>query len=219
MPSSPELRIDFLGISLAYDERVLTPRLETESLVLGTVARLRNKVVPSDIVDVGTGSGALILALGPRFPTARLHAIDLSPDALTVARYNAETQGTDVSFSEGSLLDGFLESAPFEDRDLLVIANLPYIAEHEEIGEDVRVEDPAMALYGGGADGFDLVRMLMEQGLELASQCRSLHMSLEFGHTQLPLVLAWAQENRISVESWNDYSGIPRFALLEYGHR
>lgn len=219
MPSSPELRIDFLGISLAYDKRVLTPRLETESLVLGAVARLRGKTDPTDIVDVGTGSGALILALRSRFPMAKLHAVDLSRDALTVARHNAETHGISVSFSEASLLDGFLKNAPFEDRDFLVIANLPYIADHEEIGEDVRIEDPAIALYGGGPEGFDLVEMLMEQGLMFASQCRSLRMALEFGHAQLPLVLAWAQENHVPAESWNDYSGIPRFAMLDYGHR
>lgn len=218
MPN-PE-RVDFLGISLAYTDQVLTPRLETEALVLGTAARLYNRAAPSVLIDVGTGSGAIALSSRARFPIARLYAVDLSPSALDVARENARNNGIEVAFSTGSLLDGFLTAEnDFQNDQVLVIANLPYIGEDEEIGEDVRTDDPAMALYGGGKDGFGLIRQLLEQGLVLASRCQSLHMSLEFGHVQLPLVLEWAAKYEIAVESWSDYSGVPRFAMLEYGHR
>ncbi len=215
-------KIDFLGISLEYDSRVLTPRLETEALVLGTLRYFRNRELPDIIIDVGTGSGAIILSLTSRFPCAEFHAVDISEEALQVAEKNAKSLGIMIEFHQGNLLKYFLnspEKCNFSNKNILVIANLPYIGPNEEIGEDVLMEDPAIALYGWGERGFDLIHELLEQSQILARFSKRLHVALEFWHTQLSLVESWAIANRYVTESWKDYSEIPRFSIIDYGNR
>lgn len=183
MPSHPGVseRIDFLGVTLEYDRNVLTPRLETESLVLGAVRRFRDP--PDVIIDVGTGSGAIALSLRSRFPEAELVAVDISPDALRVARKNAESNRIPVEFVQGDLLAPFLgptRAGELAGKDILIIANLPYVGPGEEIGEDVLTDDPAIALYGGGARGFDCIERLLGQTLRVAEFAKSLRVALEF---------------------------------------
>lgn len=159
---------------------MLTPRLETESLVLGVARRVSGA---DTIIDVGTGSGAIILSLRSRYPEARLHAVDISPTALAVAQKNADIHHISVDFQLGDLLSGyltFIDHESLSEKEVLIVANLPYIGLHETIGDDVRTDDPHLALFGGGADGFMLIRDLLNQGLELSKCCRHLHIALEF---------------------------------------
>jgi release factor glutamine methyltransferase len=111
------------------------------------------------IADVGTGSGAIALALAKQRPDAAVFAVDVSPDALAVARANAERLGLAVTFLEGDLAAPLRPHAPFD----LVVANLPYIpsADIPGLSADVRTE-PRLAL-DGGADGLDLVRRLLAE--------------------------------------------------------
>lgn len=159
---------------------MLTPRLETESLVLGVARRVRN---PDVIIDVGTGSGAIILSLRSRYPEALLRAVDISPAALEVAKKNADTHHISVDFQVGNLLSGYLtpiDPESVSEKELLIVANLPYIGLYETIGDDVRTDDPHLALFGGGEDGFTLIKDLLNQGLVVSKICRHLHIALEF---------------------------------------
>jgi release factor glutamine methyltransferase len=162
---------EFFGLELAVDARVLVPRPDTETLVDEALTRLSTPKGdgdggdetsrPARIADVGTGSGALAIAIAKssikRHPGLEVIASDLSPDALAVARANAERHGVAVTFVEGDLDAPLRALAPFD----LIVANLPYIASADLAGlaAEVRAE-PRLALDGGD-DGLALVRRLI----------------------------------------------------------
>jgi release factor glutamine methyltransferase len=139
----------FRRLELAVDRRVLIPRPETELLVKVGLE------VPagSRVVDVGTGSGAVALALKDERPDLVVRGVDFSTDALEVARANASALGLDVEFGCGDLLDGV------SDVDA-VLANLPYVAVAAELPPEITRYEPARALFAG-PDGLDVVRRLV----------------------------------------------------------
>ena len=163
---------EFWGLELAVDARVLVPRPDTETLVDEALARLAEMATttatttaaarpegtpPPRLADVGTGSGAIAVVLAKQRPDAQVTASDRSPEALAVARANAERHGAAITFVEGDLAAPLAALAPFD----LVAANLPYIpsAEIDALAAEVRAE-PRLAL-DGGADGLALVRRLV----------------------------------------------------------
>jgi release factor glutamine methyltransferase len=151
---------EFYGLTFKVDARVLVPRPDTETLVEEGLSRLRESArEQARILDVGTGSGALAIALAKQCPTAEVCAVDISPEALAVARANAERLGVRVTFFEGDLGApvSTLALAPFD----LIVANLPYIptADLAGLAREVQAE-PRLALDGGG-DGLGLVRRLV----------------------------------------------------------
>jgi release factor glutamine methyltransferase len=142
-------RRDFRRITLAVDRRVLIPRPETELLVEVGLT------LPSgaSVVDVGTGSGAVALALKDERPDLDVWATDVSADALAVARENGAHLGLDVEFVQADLLSGL-------DRSFdAVLGNLPYVADGSSLPPDIGYE-PNLALFGG-PDGLDPVRRLL----------------------------------------------------------
>ena len=150
---------EFFGIELAVDRRVLIPRPETETLVERALAHLPGAGDERVVMDVGTGSGAIAVAIAHARPGARVYATDTSAGALDVAQENARrvlgTSGR-VAFVRGALLAGIDEPAD------VVCANLPYIptAEFERLPKSVRDYEPWSAL-DGGADGLDAYRALL----------------------------------------------------------
>jgi release factor glutamine methyltransferase len=139
----------FRGIELAVDPRVLIPRPETELLVEAALGL----PLGTRVADVGTGSGAVALALAAERPDLRVTGIDVSADALAVARANAVRLGLDVHFVCADLLDGGRYDA--------VVANLPYVAmDGPALPATVAAFEPAQALYGGG-DGLSEIRRLV----------------------------------------------------------
>lgn len=132
-------------LELAVDERVLVPRPETEE-ILELVPSLVE--APNVIVDLCTGSGNLAIALGSMYPSAEVHATDLSADALAVAVSNAEAHGVAISFAHGDVFEP-LPMSLAGTVDLLV-ANPPYLAESEyaDLPDDVKRE-PMSALVAG----------------------------------------------------------------------
>ncbi len=137
----------FRRLTLAVDRRALIPRPETEIVVERCLARLRDVEAPR-VLDVGTGTGAIALALADELDTARVTAIDVSADALALARENVARTGLEVELLEHDLGDG-LPAGPWD----LVASNPPYV-EPEELGTlmpDVRDYEPHLALVGRGA--------------------------------------------------------------------
>lgn len=138
----------FRRLELEVDARVLIPRPETELLVEAGL----ELPAGARVADVGTGSGAVALALADERPDLQIVGTDISPAALTVARANAARLGLGVELREADLLD----VGPWD----AVLANLPYVAEGSpELASEVARYEPAVALYGG-PDGLDLVRRL-----------------------------------------------------------
>jgi len=137
----------FRRLVLAVDGRVLVPRPETEVVVERCLARLAGRAEPR-VLDVGTGSGAIALAIADEHPGARVTATDASPDALEVARTNVARTGLRVELREDDLFDGL----PSGEWDL-VVSNPPYVRADEiaALPAEVRDWEPRSALVGEGA--------------------------------------------------------------------
>ena len=142
-------RREFYGLSLAVNPAVLIPRPETELLV--ELALERN---PASVLDLGTGCGAVALAIKRHLPRSRVIAVEASAAALVVARHNAANLGLDVELRHGKWFE------PVAERFALIASNPPYVAQddpHLRDG-DLRFE-PKQALVGG-ADGLDAIRVI-----------------------------------------------------------
>ncbi len=148
---------DFYGLDLLVDRRVLIPRPETEELVGLVLAALPLTAV-GPVADIGTGSGAIAIALARARPALHLIAVDVSPDALVVARANAaryDLAGR-ITWREGDLL------APLGEPVAGIVANLPYTL-LDEVEPGVREWEPTLALEGGGVDGAALIARLLTE--------------------------------------------------------
>jgi release factor glutamine methyltransferase len=152
-------RAYFRALELTINSGVFIPRPETEQVAQFAIDALR--AVPGDrpiAVDLGTGSGAIALALATEVPHSAVYAVEISPDAFWYADKNREFTGaTNATIVLGDLADAFPELDGTVD---VVISNPPYIP-NDAIPKDleVRLHDPAIALYGG-ADGLDVVRQV-----------------------------------------------------------
>jgi release factor glutamine methyltransferase len=140
----------FRRIVVSVDRRVLIPRPETELLVEVALS-LRHG---ARVADVGTGSGAVALALKEERPDLAVVGVDVSADALAVAHANARELGLEVEFVRADLLDGV--PGPFD----AVLANLPYVADQSALPPEIELYEPTLALFGG-PDGMDVTRRLL----------------------------------------------------------
>jgi release factor glutamine methyltransferase len=181
---------EFWGLELAVDARVLVPRPDTETLVDEALARLSEMARPDGapalrLADVGTGSGAVAVVLAKQRPDATITASDISPEALAVARANAERHAAAVTFVDGDLAAPLAALAPFD----LIAANLPYIpsAEIDALAAEVRAE-PRLALDGGG-DGLALVRRLVADAPALLAAGGALALEVGAGQARATAAL------------------------------
>ena len=146
---------EFCGLKLAVDRRVLIPRPETELLVEVVAARQ-----PATVVDVGTGSGCIALALAQRLPAAEVTAVDVSADALAAAKANASRYDFKnfTRLLQSDLLSIFPDSFTVD----AIVSNPPYIASGElaQLPREVNVFEPAQALFAG-VDGLEVIRRLV----------------------------------------------------------
>lgn len=158
----------FLDFELHVTRDVLVPRPETEVLAQLAVARLRERSAPR-VLDWGTGSGCLALAVAKAVTAAEVHALDLSPDALRIARANATAYrlADRIRFHQGDGFAALNADFPTTNSDFdLIVANPPYIpaAEVETLEPEVRDHDPRLALVGGD-DGLECYRRLADEAL------------------------------------------------------
>ncbi|HKB54546.1 MAG TPA: peptide chain release factor N(5)-glutamine methyltransferase [Ramlibacter sp.] len=191
---------EFYGLELAVDSRVLVPRPETETLVDWALEVLAGTSAPH-VIDLGTGSGAIALAIKARRPDAQVVATDHSPRALEVAAGNAHALGVDIELRRASWLAGICE------RFDLVVSNPPYVA----------AADPHLAALGheplnalvAGPDGLDDLRTIVAQAPACLRDCGWL--LVEHGYDQAAAVRALLAHARFrQVASRADLAGIER---------
>ena len=195
----------FRRLELAVDPRALIPRPETELLVEIGLRLPRGAAV----LDVGTGCGAIALALADERPDLRVSASDVSAGALALARENARALAIDVAFTRSELLSDVADEVD------AVLANLPYVAEseREQLAPEIRVHEPPGALFAG-ADGLSAIRSLIAQA---ACRRRLRLLALEVGAGQARTVAALARKHGFAgVEIERDLAGIER-AVIAHG--
>jgi len=202
----------FMGMDIMVDENVLIPRPETEELVLQI---LNNpKIQISKIVDVGTGSGCIAIALAKHFKDAKVYGVDSSDMALDVAKANAINQHLEnrITFIMGHLLD------PINEKVDLVVSNPPYIpsSEVDKLEPDVKDFEPRGAL-DGGAEGLDFIKEIIESAPNHLSPNGILYM--EIGYDQGSRVYEYAKKFFNKVEITKDLSGKDRFVKCEQNPR
>ena len=148
--------VPFYSIRLKVDERCLIPRPETEFLIELIKDNIKS---PNKILDVGTGSGCIALMMKSFFPDSEVTGVDVSEDAIELAKENAKLNSLDVSFFESNLLDNVKEKG----HDL-IIANLPYIPTENlnELDREVIDYEPISAL-NGGVDGLEVISKLIKE--------------------------------------------------------
>ena len=204
----------FRGFIIKCDKRALVPRPETETLVDMAKERLKGIEAPF-IVEVGTGTGAISIACAKEIAGAKVLATDISEDALSLARENAEvnglgsnTEGSNLTFAQGDLLDAVTGEAlrqaqcPCDAKIDCLIANLPYVPDSErgKLQPEVDKFDPALALYGG-PDGLSLVRKLLQQTEGKLNAGASI--LLEIGSEQAEVL-----KNEAANFPWLEFAGI-----------
>ena len=190
----------FYGLELQVDERVLDPRPDTETLVDWALEVLAHQPAPR-VVDLGTGSGAIALALQQQRPDAQVLAVDASQDALAVAQANATRLGLPVQFQHGHWLQGMAGGFA------AIVSNPPYIAATDSHLAAL-THEPLSAL-ASGADGLDDLRSIIAQAP--AHLAPGGWLLLEHGHDQAEAIAALLQQAGLAqVQSRKDLAGIVR---------
>jgi release factor glutamine methyltransferase len=200
---------EFAGLKLKVDRRALIPRPETEQL-LEEIAAAVAANPPGQILDLGTGSGAIALALAARFPAARVVATDCSADALALAAENAAS--TALAERVTFIASDWFAAVPTGPFDLIV-SNPPYLSAEEtaETAMEVRGFEPHLALTSRDGGLADLARIIAEAPAYLAPGGR---LALETGIAQHEQLLARARAAGFTqVESRRDLTGRDRFVL------
>ncbi len=196
----------FVAWSSLFDARALIPRPETELLVEVALAL----PVYSRVLDIGTGSGAVALALKDERPDLRVGGSDLSADALALARANGERLGLDVRWFTADLLEGV------PDEFDAILSNPPYVPDGDRtmLAPEILRHEPASALFAG-EDGLDAIRPLLDQA---AGRSSVRMLALEVGAGQAPVVSELMRAAGFpSVRAERDLAGIQRVVVGERG--
>ena len=201
---------EFFGMQLKVDERVLIPRPETEELVELTLAE--NPKENLKVLDIGTGSGAIALALAKNRPDWTITAADISQDALDLAMENANNQGLALSFIKS---DCFSEISSKYD---IIVSNPPYISreDEEEVGLNVLHSEPHLALFAD-EDGLAIYRRIAEDSKDYLNDGGKIY--LEIGYKQGQSVPALFMENlpEKRVRTLKDQFGQDRMVVIDDG--
>jgi release factor glutamine methyltransferase len=202
--------VEFAGRVFLCDKRALVPRPETEELV----ELLKSQITDpkSHILDVGTGSGVIALSLAAQFPEAEVHAVDISDEALALARENAaklDLAGR-VRFAKSHLL------TEVEGAFDLIVANLPYVptGDRPTLSREVR-HDPEIALFAG-EQGDELVRELIGAAGDRLRPGGLLALEVGIGQAD-NLVVLLGEKNYHDIAPIRDYCGVTRFLFSRYG--
>jgi release factor glutamine methyltransferase len=201
---------EFYALPFRVTPDVLIPRPETEHLVEKCLALAAQLAPRPRLLDVGSGSGAIAIALAKHLPNATITAADISERALAVACENARRNEVTIRFLQGDLL------APVAgERFELIVSNPPYVAatDRDSLAVEVRDHEPFLALYAGDG-GLEIYRRLIPQ--VFAALVPGGFIALEIGYTQQPAIhRLLADSGFTNIEFTQDLQNIPRVAIAQ----
>ena len=196
-------KTNFYGYDLKVNENVLIPRLDTEVLVEKIVEDVKNQNKQVSVLDIGTGSGAIIIAI-QKETNSKCYAVDISKKALEIAKENAKTNNAEVKFIESDLFENI--------KDLKVdyiVSNPPYIETEvvEGLKPEVVSNEPKLAL-DGGEDGLDFYRKIIKDAKQHLNNNGKLY--FEIGYNQGKSVSDLMKEDFENIKVIKDYGGNDR---------
>lgn len=205
---------EFYGLDFIVNEDVLIPRPESE-LVVDLARKYMTDKTEYRIVDVGTGSGAILLSLAAVESQVIGLGLEISEQALAVAEQNRMKLGLQdrVTLRKSDLLEGLGDFQP-----QVIVANLPYIGTEKFnfVAKNVEKYEPAVALFGG-SDGLDVYRKMFDQVNQLPTKPEVMIGEFGFGQAEIMVKLLKQKfPNAISREIINDLAGIPRVFVVRY---
>lgn len=197
--------VDFYGNIIKVNENVLIPRFETEQLVSETYKRIKD-MGNINIVDLGTGSGCIAITLS-KLLNISIDAVDISNEALEVARQNAISNNASVNFYLGDMLD------PLNKKYDVIISNPPYIAYDEEIMEIVKNNEPHLALYADNNGLACYEKILSSCGKYMNNNAL---IAFEIGANQAKDIMDIAKKYlNCEIEVLKDLNGFDRFIFIK----
>ena len=198
----------FCDLKISVNAYTLIPRPETEELVQYAV-----KTQPNQVLDLGTGSGCIAIAIAAACPQASVHAVDISPEALSTARANALSNAVNITFHEKSILDFNWDSDMFFD---LIVSNPPYVldAEKKQMAANVLEYEPHLALFVPDIDPLLFYKAIANIALEILKPGGKI--MLEINQAFGPQTLALFQNQHFCKQQiQEDFYGKPRFVFAE----
>jgi release factor glutamine methyltransferase len=192
----------FYGYTFKVNKDVLIPRFETEELVNKTKEYIKKYFKDNlNICDIGTGSGAIAITLKKLFPNSSITAVDISKEALEVAKENAKTLEADINFIEGNMLDNL------EGKYDVLISNPPYLTKDDEIEVQVIKNEPHLALFAAD-DGLKFYKEILSNAKRVLND-RNL-IAFEIGDKQKERIFDLVEEyfptaKKICIKDYNDY--------------
>ncbi|PZV11406.1 MAG: peptide chain release factor N(5)-glutamine methyltransferase [Pseudanabaena sp.] len=208
--------VTWRDLELQVSTAVLIPRPETE-LIIDIVADFVNQSSHDEIyqygiwADLGTGSGAIAIALAKHFPQAQIHAVDYSEAALAIAKINANNNNQQVHFHQGSWFEA-LSNQNLENQISGIVSNPPYIPSTEVLNlqPEVTNHEPHLALDGGD-DGLAAIRELINTAPQYLISGGYWIVELMAGQAEIVRSLLQANGKYTNIQIHNDYAGIARF--------
>lgn len=201
-------RWEFYGLDLDITPDVLIPRPETELLVEKAIKWLSNSPERRTVADIGTGSGAIAIAIAMHVPGVRILATDICYNALKVARHNAEKFHVHhrIDFLQCDLLPQHIDPLPTESHFDLICANLPYIPTETLHGLPIYEQEPTLAL-DGGADGLNVVRRLLQLAPDWLAPNGMMLLEIEATQGTKALSLAYDSFEEVRLQLHQDLAG------------
>ena len=194
--------VDFYGYTFKVDKRVLIPRFETEGLVEIALSYLKDG---DSIIDLGTGSGCIAITLKSKLPNSSIDAVDISSDALDVARINAELNNVDINFYQGDML---CTNKKYD----CIISNPPYIAYDEEVMDIVKNNEPKTALYADN-NGLYYYEEIFKKAKDYLN--KEYYIFFEMGYNQGESIKEIALKYlNCNVEVKKDLQGFDRYVII-----
>lgn len=202
----------FYGYKFIVDESVLIPRPETEELVANVLQQYDElfQGKPVKVVDIGTGSGAIAIALSKEEPKMEVYASDISAEALVTANQNAVNNEANVKFYEGDMVKPFIENKMKFD---ILVSNPPYIPADEEVEDIVKSNEPNIALFGG-KDGMYFFDIILKDAKEVLNFPNFIAFEHSFSKGEQMRALAKKYFPDSEVTLLKDLSGKDRMTII-----